>query len=75
MVVHIFPRHLRKENDKKRFKKPRVFFQKPLIEGQIKQWSNEKGQNDTCIQIQAQYSMYNVLEERVEKGNRGTNGE
>jgi hypothetical protein len=38
MVVHIFPRHLRKENDKKRFKKPRVFFQKPLIEGQIKQW-------------------------------------
>jgi hypothetical protein len=69
MVVHIFPRHLRKENDKKRFKK--LFFQKPLIEGQIMQ----KGQNDTCIQIQAQNSMYNVLEERVEKGNRGTNGE
>jgi hypothetical protein len=48
MVVHIFPRHHKKENDKKRFKK--LFFQKPLIEGQIMQ----KGQNDTCIQIQAQ---------------------
>ena len=35
----------------------------------------QQGQNDTCIQIQAPNSIYNVLEERVEKGNKGTNGE